>query len=200
MTFNVQPVTLTGKLVRLEPLRVEHAGELLEIAQDPDIWTYMPVDPSVSLAAMQGWLDGALRNQEAGIDLPFIIRDRASGRALGSTRYLNITPHDRGLEIGSTWLCASARRTGVNTECKYLLLRHAFETLGAIRVQLKTDSRNLRSQRAIERIGGVREGVLRNHMILPDGYYRDSVYYSIIEREWPQVKENLLVKMKKSTG
>jgi RimJ/RimL family protein N-acetyltransferase len=200
MTFNVQPVTLTGKLVRLEPLRVEHAGELLEIAQDPDIWTYMPVDPSVSLAAMQRWLDGALRNQEAGIDLPFIIRDRASGRALGSTRYLNITPHDRGLEIGSTWLCASARRTGVNTECKYLLLRHAFETLGAIRVQLKTDSRNLRSQRAIERIGGVREGVLRNHMILPDGYYRDSVYYSIIEREWPRVKENLLVKMKESAG
>lgn len=196
MTLNVQPVTLTGKLVRLEPLRMEHAEELLEIARDPDIWAYMPVDASVSLVAMQEVIDIALRAQEAGTLLPFIIRDRVSGGALGATRYLNITPHDRGLEIGWTWLCASARRTGVNTECKYLLLRHAFETLGAIRVQFKTDSRNLRSQQAIERIGGVKEGVLRNHMILPNGYFRHSVYYSIIESEWPQVKENLLAKMK----
>lgn len=196
MTLDVQPVTLIGKLVRLEPLRMEHAAELLEVGQDPDIWTYMPFDASTSLATMQEKIGLALRNQEAGTDLPFIIREQASGRALGSTRYLNIMPHDRGLEIGWTWLGTSARRTGVNTECKYLLLRHAFETLGAIRVQFKTDSRNLRSQRAIERIGGVKEGVLRNHMILPNGYFRHSVYYSIIESEWSRVKENLLAKMK----
>ena len=123
--------------------------------------------------------------------VPFAIRNLATGKICGSTRYMAIAPQDRGLEIGWTWLDASARRTGINTECKYLLLQHAFETLGTIRVQLKTDSRNLRSQNAIERIGGIREGVLRNHMILPDGYYRDSVYFSIIESEWPGVKARL---------
>ena len=195
MTLHIHPVTLVGKLVRLEPLQMEHAAELLEVGQDPDIWAYMPVDPSVSLAAMQAMIGVALREQEAGTVLPFIIREQSSGRALGSTRYLNIMSHDRGLEIGWTWLGASARRSGVNTECKYLLLRHAFETLGASRVQFKTDSRNLRSQRAIERIGGIKEGVLRNHMIMPNGYFRHSVYYSIIESEWPQVKANLQAKM-----
>jgi len=105
---------------------------------------------------------------------------------------MNIMPGDRGLEIGSTWLGASARRTGINNECKFLLLQHAFEALGTIRMQLKTDSRNLRSQHAIERIGGIKEGTLRNHMILPDGYYRHSVYFSIIASEWPNVKANLL--------
>lgn len=193
--LHVEPVTLTGKLIKLEPLQLSHAEELFVVAQDQDIWAWMPNNPGLSLETMQNYLQKSLRWQEAGTDLPFLIRELVSGQALGSTRYLNIESYDRGLEIGGTWLGADARRTGVNTECKYLLLSHAFETLGAIRVQFKTDSRNLRSQRAIERIGGVKEGVLRNHMIVQNGYYRDSVYYSIIESEWPQVKENLLAKM-----
>ncbi len=193
--LHVQPVTLVGKLVQLEPLKLEHSAELFILAQDQDIWTWMPTNLSSSPEAMQDYIRLTLHLQEAGTDLPFLIRELASGQALGSTRYLSIEPHHRGLEIGGTWLGPAARRTGVNTECKFLLLRHAFETLGAIRVQFKTDSRNLRSQKAIERIGGVKEGVLRNHMIVQDGYYRDSVYYSIIESEWPQVKANLLAKM-----
>ncbi|HKY52696.1 MAG TPA: GNAT family protein, partial [Anaerolineales bacterium] len=121
----------------------------------------------------------------------FVVIHLASGRVAGATRYLNIISHDRGLEIGGTWYGPEFQRTAVNTECKYLLLQHAFETLGCIRVQLKTDSRNERSQKAIERIGAVKEGVLRNHMILPDGYYRHSVYYSILDTEWPNVKRRL---------
>lgn len=193
--LHVQPVTLVGKLVQLEPLKLEHSEELFVLAQDQDIWTWMPTNLGLSLETMQDYIRLTLRLQEAGTDLPFLIRELASGQVLGSTRYLSIEAHNRGLEIGGTWLGPAARRTGVNTECKFLLLRHAFETLGAIRVQFKTDSRNLRSQKAIERIGGVKEGVLRNHMIVQDGYYRASVYYSIIESEWPQVKENLLAKM-----
>jgi N-acetyltransferase len=123
--------------------------------------------------------------------LPFVVTHLESGRIAGATRYLNIMPHDRGLEIGGTWYGVDSQRTAVNTECKYLLLTHAFESLGCIRVQLKTDSRNERSQKAIERIGAKKEGILRNHMILPDGVIRHSVYYSILESEWGDVKKRL---------
>ncbi len=193
--FEVQPVTLTGKLVRLEPLSMDHVEELFKTAQDPDIWTYMSADPSRSVADMQAWVAAALHKQRIGTELPFAIRDLTLGYLCGSTRYLDIVPHDHGLEIGSTWLGVSARHTGINTECKYLLLKHAFETLGAIRVQFKTHHDNLRSQRAIERIGGIKEGILRNHKMMPDGHYRHSVYFSIVESEWPAVKANLLEKM-----
>jgi RimJ/RimL family protein N-acetyltransferase len=193
--MRVTPVTLTGKLVCLEPLNERHLADLLVEAQDQSIWPYMSYNPSKSLVDMEAWLFQALEAQLQGAMLPFAIIEQATNRAVGSTRYLTIMPYDRGLEIGWTWLGQSVRRTGVNTECKYLLLRHAFETLGAIRVQLKTDSRNERSQRAIERIGGVREGILRNHMIMPDNYYRHSVYFSIIDSEWPTVKANLAAKM-----
>jgi RimJ/RimL family protein N-acetyltransferase len=120
-----------------------------------------------------------------------------SGRVAGATRYLNIVPEFRGLEIGGTWYGLGFQRTAVNTECKYLLLQYAFETLSCIRVQFKTDSRNVRSQRAIERIGAKHEGILRNHMILPDGRFRDSVYYSILDNEWPGVKDNLAKKLER---
>ncbi len=123
MMFEVQPITLTGKLVRLEPLSLDHVGELFEAAQDPDIWTYMSADPSRSVADMQVWIAAALHKQQVGSELPFAICDLARGYLCGSTRYLDIVPHDRGLEIGSTWLGVSARRTGINTECKYLLLK-----------------------------------------------------------------------------
>jgi RimJ/RimL family protein N-acetyltransferase len=132
-----------------------------------------------------------LRRAEKSADLPFAVIDLTSGRVAGATRYLNIMPKDRGLEIGGTWYGTDFQRTVVNTECKYLLMSYAFEKLRAIRVQLKTDSRNERSQKAIERIGAKKEGVLRNHMILPDGYFRHSVFYSVLDTEWPEVKKNL---------
>jgi RimJ/RimL family protein N-acetyltransferase len=140
---------------------------------------------------MRDWVLDILSRAETGTDLPFVAIHLASSRVAGATRYLNIMPKDRGLEIGGTWYGLEFQRTSVNTECKYLLLRHAFETLGCIRVQLKTDLQNERSQKAIERIGAVKEGVLRNHMILPDGRYRHSVFYSILDTEWPDVKKRL---------
>jgi N-acetyltransferase len=191
MIMRVEPVTLTGNVVRLEPLAAEHAAGLYEAGKDASIWRYMPADPSASLASMAAWIEDALRSREAGTQLPFAIFEQASGALVGSTRYLNISPPDRGLEIGWTWLTLRVQRTAVNTECKYLLLRHAFEELDAIRVQIKTDGRNIVSQRAIERLGAVREGVLRKQMILPDGFQRDAVMYSIIDTEWPAVKARL---------
>ncbi len=141
---------------------------------------------------MQRFVDNLLTLQERGTDLPFAVVHRETGKAIGMTRYMNIERGNRALEIGGTWYGVDYQRTGVNTECKFLLLRHAFEDLGCIRVQIKTDLRNERSQRAIERIGAVKEGVLRDHMILPDGTVRSSVYYSILAREWPSVKQRLV--------
>lgn len=187
----VTEVTLEGRLVRLLPLRLEHVDPLFAAAQDPEIWRYMLADLSISREAMRAAIAAALDEQAAGRGLPFVVIDRTSGAILGTTRYFDVKPHERGLEIGYSWLGAGARRTGVNTECKYLLLRHAFEVLGAIRVQLKTDVRNLVSQRAIERIGATREGTLRKYQIRSDGYQRDTALYSIIDDEWPRVKAHL---------
>ncbi|GAB4422621.1 MAG: GNAT family protein [Anaerolineales bacterium] len=156
-------------------------------AGDVSIWEHMLYGMIHTETDMRAWVQNIL----ARPDLPFTVIHLETGQVAGATRYLNIVPEHRGLEIGGTWYGAKFRRTAVNTECKYLLLRHAFETLGCIRVQLKTDQRNLRSQKAIERIGAKQEGVLRNHMILPDGRYRNSVFYSIIDTEWPQVKRSL---------
>ena len=129
--------------------------------------------------------------------MSFVIVRKSDERAIGMTAYLDIQPRNRGLEIGGTWLTPDVWRTAINTECKYLLLRHAFETLGCIRVQLKTDARNIRSQRAIERLGAVKEGVLRKHMIVKNGYERDTVMYSITDTEWPSVKANLEEKLRR---
>lgn len=136
--------------------------------------------------------------QESGTRLPFAIIDLRNGRAVGSTSYLDISPSDQRIEIGLTWLGASARRTAINTECKYLLMRHAFEALGCGRVQLKYDGRNQRSQDVIERIGGKKEGVLSKHVILPGGFVRDTVMFSIIASEWPAIKTNLEVILARS--
>jgi RimJ/RimL family protein N-acetyltransferase len=189
--MDVRPITLIGMVVRLEPLSAAHAEGLYTLAQEPRIWRYLPTDPSSSLEDMRMWIATAVRDQESGTQLPFTILDHASGRPIGSTRYTNISPRDRGLEIGWTWLATQAQRTAVNTECKYLLLRHAFEKLGAVRVQFKADVRNDISQRAIERLGAVREGVLRKHMLVLDGHTRDSVMYSILDSEWPTVKARI---------
>jgi RimJ/RimL family protein N-acetyltransferase len=185
------PVTLTGNYVRLEPMTEAHVPGLAEIGVGQDFWDFMLYGNMNTEADMANWVRDILARAEKGTDLPFVVIHLASGRVAGATRYLNIMSKDRGLEIGGTWYGLEFQRTAVNTECKYLLLQHAFETLGCIRVQLKTDSRNVRSQRAIERIGAKKEGMLRNHMILPNGLIRHSVYYSIIDTEWPMVKKKL---------
>jgi RimJ/RimL family protein N-acetyltransferase len=189
--MEVKPVVLTGKHVRLEPMKEAHVTGLAEIGVGQTFWDFMLYGNMNSVDDMRDWVQDILSRAKKGTDLPFVVIHLASGRVAGATRYLNIVPKDRGLEIGGTWYGLEFQRTPVNTECKYLLLRHAFETLGCIRVQLKTDSRNERSQKAIERLGTVKEGILRNHMILPDGRYRHSVFYSILDTEWPEVKRRL---------
>jgi len=189
--MEVRPIVLTGKHVRLEPMGEEHVPGLAEIGMGQTFWDFMLYGNINTIDDMRNWVRDILARAEKGTDLPFVAIQLASGRVAGATRYLNIMPNDRGLEIGGTWYGPEFQRTPVNTECKYLLLCHAFETLGCIRVQLKTDLRNERSQKAIERIGAVKEGVLRNHMILPDGRYRHSVFYSILDTEWPDVKKRL---------
>jgi len=168
-----------------------HVPALTVAAHDERIWHYMLCVYPDTEEKMLAWVRDILARQAAGTDLAFAVIHRASDRAIGATRYLEIRPEHRSLEVGGTWYETEFQRTAVNTECKYLLLKHAFEVLGCIRVQFKADARNLRSLQAIERMGAVREGVLRNHYILSDGEYRDSVYFSILDSEWPKVKERL---------
>ena len=189
--MNVQPLVLEGTYVRLEPLDVHHAEGLFAIGGDVEIWRYMPRPTLDSVSDARRMIEAAKTAAADGSQLPFAIVERATGRAIGSTRYLDIRSKDRGLEIGWTWVGTAYQRTPINTESKCLLLRHAFDDLGAIRVQLKTDLRNERSQRAIERLGAIREGVLRKHVILWDGFVRDTVYYSIVDTEWPGVRRRL---------
>lgn len=186
--MHIKPVVLQGQWVRLEPLEEAHIPELALAGRDEAIWQFMRYGQITTEAGMRAWVMELLDAQAQGTDLPFAVIHKASGRAIGSTRYLEIRQPHRSLEIGGTWYALPFQRTAVNTECKYLLLRHAFEELGCLRVQFKTDLRNERSQHALERIGAVREGLLRNHMVLPDGVIRHSVYYSIIDSEWPEVK------------
>lgn len=189
--MDLHPTTLTGRTARLEPLAEMHAADLTLAGQDQMIWRYMPYGNIQTEAQMLGLVRELLARQARGTDLPFAVIYLAENRAVGMTRYMDIQPAHRGLEIGGTWYGSAYQRTAVNTECKYLLLRHAFEQLGCIRVQIKTDLRNERSQRAIERIGATREGVLRQNMLMPDGHKRSSVYYGIIDSEWPLVKAKL---------
>lgn len=191
----IQPTTLHGRHVRLIPLKLEHASGLVAQANDEEIWRYMPFGFVNSQARMEGLIADLLGRQSMGTDLPFAVALQSASGApaelIGMTRFMSIERRHRGLEVGGSWLGRDFRRTACNTEAKHLLFRHAFETLGCVRLQLKTDVRNERSQRAIERIGAVREGLLRNNMILQDGYIRSSVYYSIIDAEWPAVRARL---------
>ncbi len=187
----LNPVTLTGHWARLEPLAAKHLDDLLVASQDKEIWQYLPIAMPRDISDLQAWLDDALARQARGEVLPFAIVEGATGKAIGSTRYLDISEKDRHVEIGWTWLGRAYWRTPINTECKYLLLKHAFEDLHCIRVQLKTDLRNTRSQRAIERLGAVREGILRKAVLVQNDYQRWSVYYSILDDEWPVVKPRL---------
>lgn len=189
--MDIRPVTLEGKIIRLEPLAESHCQDLIAVGNDERIWRYSVHGKVQTFEDMLAWIQKMLRFQAAGTDLPFAVIHLQAGKAIGVTRFSFIEPPHRHLEIGGTWYGVEYQGSGVNTEAKYLMLRHAFEYLGCIRVQLKTDARNLHSQRAIERLGAVKEGVLRQHMINPDGYRRDSVYYSILDLEWPAIKQRL---------
>lgn len=186
----VQPITLEGRYVRLEPLALSHLAELYEAAQDKELWRYTtsviekPED-------LRDYIETALRWQQEGTALPFATVDKQSGRAVGSTRYAAIDRLNHHLEIGWTWIATDYQRTYVNTEAKYLMLGHAFEALSCLRVEFKTDSLNEKSRRALLRIGAKEEGTFRKHMIMPGGRIRHSVYYSIIDTEWPVVKAGL---------
>lgn len=188
MSLRIVPVVLKGSAVRLEPLCAEHAQGLYNRGRVKADWAYLPRGCFVDLADTRHWIDEALATPG---HLPFAIVDAAKDRVVGSTRYLNIRPEHRSLEIGWTWLGQEWQRTVVNTQVKLLLMSHAFEQLGCVRVEFKTDIRNERSQQALLRIGAVREGILRNHMIVQNNYQRDSVYFSVIEAEWPGVKARL---------
>jgi len=189
--MDIHPMTLAGKIIRLEPMTEAHVPELARLGLDPRIWQYMIYGQMNTEDDLRGWVREILRRQERGTDLPFTVIHQQSNRAIGTTRYMEIHPQHRGLEIGGTWYGMEFQGSGVNAEAKYLLLCHAFEVWRCIRVQIKTDLRNIRSQRAIERLGAIKEGVLRDHVILPDGYVRSSVIYSILESEWPAVKARL---------
>jgi len=189
--FDPRPTVLTGEHVLLEPLRLTHATDLLLAGGDDATWRYMARPALRSVEDAESMIRQALFETEAGREVAFAIVATASGKAVGSTRFLDMQRPHRVLEIGWTWIGGSWQRTAINTECKLLLLGHAFGTLGAHRVTLKTDARNERSQRAIERIGGVREGVLRRHRVCWDGFVRDTVYYGILDHEWPQVRTRL---------
>lgn len=186
-----RPVVLEGENVRLEPLSLEHAPALAIAGRDPLVWRFLLRRPLSSEDDAREMVREALAAAADRSQLPFAIVARSTGRAIGSTRFMEIRHAHKGLEIGSTWISPEYQRTAVNTECKRSLFAHAFEDLGALRVQLKTDARNERSQRAIERIGAVREGVLRRHMILWDGFVRDTVMYSITAEDWPGVRAKI---------
>lgn len=193
--FDPQPVSLAGRHVRLEPLAPRHAEALFAASRDPGIWTYLLVPQFASVSDVQKWIDEASIAQRAGTEVAFATVRESDGLSVGSTRFLDIRRPHRTVEIGWTWLAPQAQRTPVNTEVKYLMLRHAFETLGAVRVQLKTDERNARSRAAISRLGAVFEGILRNFQTYSHGFVRNTAMFSITAAEWPAVKERLEAKL-----
>lgn len=194
--YNV-PVTLEGSHVRLEPLTVDHIGPLVEVGLDPDLWRWTQAILRTE-DDLRAYVETALAEQAIGRSLPFATVERSSGRVIGSTRFGTIEPAHRRVEIGWTWIARPWQRTAINTEAKYLMLRHAFEMLGCIRVELKTDVLNERSRRAIERLGAREEGVLRDHVITSSGRIRGTVYYSILAAEWPDVRARLVERMASS--
>jgi N-acetyltransferase len=183
-------VVLEGHQLRLEPLTLAHHADLCQVGLEADLWRWIP-NPVRTPTDMTNYIETALAEQAAGKSLPFAQIERATGKVIGSTRYMNIEAAHRRVEIGCTWVAAAWQRTAINTESKYLLLRHAFEVLGCIRLELKTDSLNERSRAAIRRIGGNEEGTFRNHMIVSDGRIRHTVYFSILDSEWPSIKAGL---------
>ena len=188
--FDPQPTTLEGKTVRLEPLTLEHGAAMLAIGAEESIWHFLTVPPPSNLEQAEQWIKGRLADQAAGLRLPFAVICLADGKFAGSTGYASINRQHCTLDIAS-WYGLDYQRTGVNTECKYLLLKHAFEALSARRVGLTVDVKNLKSRQAVERIGAIQEGLLRNHRIRRDGTQRDTVVYGFNSQNWPRSKANL---------
>jgi RimJ/RimL family protein N-acetyltransferase len=186
----VEPVTLEGRIVRLEPLEDRHYAGLLQVGLAPELWRWT-VEWIDAPALLTQYLDLAQRARDEGSQLPFVTVEQSTGMPIGSTRYLNIEPVHHRLEIGYTWVAPPWQRSGANVEAKLLQLRHAFETLGCRRVEFKTDSLNERSNGALLGIGAAFEGIFRNHMISQGGRMRHSSYYSVIDTEWPGVRERL---------
>lgn len=186
----VEPVVLHGRIVRLEPLSLDHLEPLWAASSDAELFRFYPYRLA-SPDDLRRFILEMQRKQAAGEGLGFATRVRASGTVVGSSGFHEADPHHRRVEIGATWATPAAQRTAVNTEAKYLMLRHAFEVLGMLRVEFKTDARNSRSRAALLRIGATEEGIHRHHMVMPDGANRDSVYFSIIAPEWPSVKRRL---------
>jgi RimJ/RimL family protein N-acetyltransferase len=188
------PTTLHGQIVDLLPLEPAHLEELLAAASDKRIWEFYPGDWSVPDKFLKICL-GTMNLRKKGMEYPFVVVEKSSGRIIGSTRLMDIVPYDRRLEIGGTWLMPAYWATAVNFDCKLALLTFSFETMDANRVQLKTQHNNLRSRKAIEKIGGVYEGVIRQHILKDDGSFRSSAYFSILKEEWEEKKERLQQKL-----
>ncbi len=188
--LDVAPIVLEGSIVRLEPLAPGHLDDLAEVGLDAQVWRWVTVDVRTreDLAA---WIDAALADREAGTAMPFATIERLSGRAVGSTRFMNADPLNRHVEIGWTWLAPAWQHRGINREAKLLMLRHAFETVGCLRVEFKTDALNDRSRAALLGIGATFEGVFRNHVVSQGGRIRHSAWYSVIDRDWPAVRNRL---------
>ncbi len=180
---------LIGEKVKIVPMEKKHVQGLYEIAVEQDVWNHLPENVQ-TINDMQSFVEKALEGKESKKEFPFVVLSH-NEQIIGSTRFLNISNTNKSLEIGWTWYSPSVWGTNTNTECKYLLLKHCFETMNLIRIQFKTDEQNIRSQKAIEKLGAVKEGILRNHMVRANGTYRNSVYYSIIDSEWSDVKNRL---------
>lgn len=193
--MKVEPVILEGNFVRLEPLRIGHHPQLCEVGLDEDLWRISP-DQIETPDDMMHYIETALAEQNRGVSLPFVTIEKSSKRIVGSTRFGNIAPKDRRVEIGWTWIAKDWQRTYVNTETKLLMLTHAFENWNCNRVEFKTDLLNEKSRNALLRLGARQEGIFRAHIICQSGRVRDSIYFSIIKPEWAQIKQNLEVKLK----
>ena len=189
--MQIEPVTLKGQHVCLEPVSLAHVPALWHVGAHEDIWRYLPYAIR-SEDDMRAYIEAELARQQAGRVVRFVTIAKAIGQPVGSTSYLNVDLQHRRLEIGGTWITPAWQRSAINTEAKYLQLRHAFETLGCIRVEFKTDSLNAQSRQAIARLGATEEGTFRNHMVMPSGRIRHSVYFSITNDEWPGVKAHLV--------
>ena len=188
------PISLHGTLVSLEPLTRSHLSDLAAIGLHPELWRLQP-RAILSIEDMRDYIEQALVDQARGVSLPFVIARRADRAVMGSTRFMEIAPEHRRVEIGATWLTPAAQRTGANVDAKLLLLTHAFETLGMQRVVLKTETLNTQSRTAILALGAVEEGTFRRHLIADDGRMRDMVYFSILDTEWPAVRARLRARL-----
>lgn len=195
--MKIEPVILEGNFVRLEPLSMSHHRQLCEIGLDEDLWRVSP-DQIVTADDMKFYIEAALNQQNKGVSLPFATVEKSTNKVVGSTRFCNIRTEDKGVEIGWTWIAKDWQRTYVNTEAKYLMLRHAFEVWKCIRVEFKTDFLNEKSRNAILRLGAKQEGIFRQHIVCQSGRLRDSVYFSIIDSEWDKVKRNLEARLRQN--